>query len=169
MPPLRCLQIRSTDEDVILQLALRFLEESARLDSTHQLLFHDRKLRLPTTVYAQLQAIGQKAVAAAAAFLWDKLVDSLSRIRDRDAYYSPLRALLDVIGDGNAKLMALLRQYLLESPAFHNLDFLVRASAPEGGHMVDLGLGKDAMLRARNMSKRVCYLCNNNTCLAGVC
>ncbi|KAI9774046.1 MAG: hypothetical protein M1839_001931 [Geoglossum umbratile] len=106
---------------------------------------------LALTIYGQLSAIGQKAVVGAASFQWDTLLGFLHKIRDPKVE-NPLDTLLKIIHTGNQTLKALVRQYLLDSVAFRNPDVLGRVS--DSDYAVELGLGDDAKLRARNLELR---------------
>lgn len=66
---------------------------------------------------------------------------------------SPLDPLLKLIQSGNQSLKALARQYLLASAPFKDLRVLEQVS--RNAAAVELGLGDDADLRARNLRLRV--------------
>ncbi|RYO76298.1 hypothetical protein DL766_008439 [Monosporascus sp. MC13-8B] len=133
------------------EVANDFFNESAQLQNVHRLLFHDQQLQLQTSVYLQLRIIGQKAVVEAASFLWDKVLQCLRQIRDVGVD-NPLGTLLKIISTGNQTVKALVRQYLLDSAAFHNPDVLERVSKSDDA--VDLGFSDDAALRTRNIKLR---------------
>ena len=143
-------------------MAHHLRQESVQTQNVNLLLFEDKQLlQLPTSVYAQLPTIGQNAITAAAACLWDSLLDVLSRVgddnvkADDDPLETVLKTALETVRHGNQTVKAHLRQYLLESDAFHDPQVLERVSKMKGGHAADLGLVGDAALRARNMKMRV--------------
>lgn len=125
--------------------------ESIHIRSIHQLLFHDQQLQLQTSVYLQLDTIGQKIVVKEATLLWDELLQCLGRIRDIGGD-NAAAALLEIINTGNQTLKDVTRLYLLQSPAFYDPETLERFS--QSPLVVDLGFGDDAKLRAKNMTLR---------------
>lgn len=133
------------------EVADDFFNESIQLQNVYQLLFHDQQLQLSTSVYTQLAEIGQNAIVITASSLWDEVLQCLSRIRDDDID-NPLGILLKIIGIGNQRIKALVRQYLLDSAAFYDPHVLERVSKSDPA--LDLGFGNDAELRIKNMKLR---------------
>lgn len=135
------------------------LQESVQTQKVNELLFDDKQLlQLPTSVYAQLSVVGQKAIAATAACSWDSLLGALPQAADDghvESGHAALETALEVVQDANQTVKAHLRQYLLESNAFHDTGVLDHVSHLEGGPAADLGLVHDAELRARNIRLRV--------------
>ncbi|KAK4196913.1 hypothetical protein QBC40DRAFT_312493 [Triangularia verruculosa] len=136
-------------------LADRFQQESSQLTSFYQFLFHDRQLQLPMPIFTQLPLIGQRIITVTASSLWDTSVGLLSRLNSDHADLSVLQTLLKLYREGNASLLSSLRQFLLKSHLFCNMNVLRRAAASEGCVLVELGLTHDASLRARNIEKRL--------------
>ena len=128
------------------------MEEFEQWNNFCQLLFRDKELELQTPLYLQLSVLGQRAVAQATSAHWDRLLECLRKIKDLEIR-SPLDTLLKLIRSGNRSLKALVRQYVLDSVPFRDPAVLERVSRSVAA--VELGLGDDADLRARNLRLRV--------------
>ncbi|KAK3356814.1 hypothetical protein B0T25DRAFT_566144 [Lasiosphaeria hispida] len=136
------------------ELTSQFFKSTAQLHRLNNLLFLDKDI-VETTIYPQLQPIGQSGIMVDASTLWDSLVDLLAGFQS--LHESPgrsLRALLKDVNDGNRKIKSLTRQYLLNSSLFHDPSVLAKIASLKSGPLVDLEWVNDAVLRSRNMEKR---------------
>ena len=127
----------------------KYVEE---LNNFHQFLFHDTEIKSKTPLYSQLSIFGQRAVTQAASAHWDRLLECLRKTKDVENR-SSLDTVLKQIHSGNRRLKALVRQYALDSEPFRDPAALEQISRNDAA--VELGLGADAELRARNLRLRV--------------
>ncbi|KAF3939007.1 hypothetical protein ABW19_dt0205337 [Dactylella cylindrospora] len=125
-------------------------EERQQLSYLHQFLFQDQYLRTPGTLFSQLSDVGQAVIRETVAIQWDKLLDFIRKIRDAEVD-DPIGKLLKVISESTRKLKALVREYLVGSQIFSDQYVLDRISRSDFAK--DLGIARDADLRARNLAK----------------
>ncbi|RVD89458.1 uncharacterized protein DFL_000465 [Arthrobotrys flagrans] len=132
------------------EIAGSLIEEREQLRKLYQFLFQDQNLQLPTTLFLQLSPFGQAVIQETVVLEWDKLLEFLKDIQNLGTE-DPLGNLFKVISENSRRLKAFVRQYVIESPAFRDSAVLRRMSGNEAAF--DLGLARDAELRARNIEK----------------
>jgi hypothetical protein len=88
-----------------------------------------------------------------ASLQWDKLVYFIKDITDPEEDNS-LDDVFELISSSNTLLKDLLREYLLDSGAFKDVEVLRRVELSPSA--VSLGIKADADLRARNLALQVC-------------
>ena len=107
-------------------------------------------------MYQSISVLGQKATTAAIAHTQNSLLDLLSGVPPGSTLDdSTTRTALEILHDGNKTVKDLLRQYLLESAAFHDKETLKLVSQSKNKFASDEGLVADAALRSRNINCRV--------------